>query len=303
MLAVESRLRELGMDVTEVTFSGRMLAFGDAYLSADAVLSWPDAADIDAADIDAADTVEKGTTLAVVDGTLTVNGQPRAPDIFSQRSNNKYLFHRPDINSVVIVIPSTAAASFLVGMFQQASAAIRDAANDCLAAVQVMTENQWNALSFNIRRQHKPIFVRYGSVGTVCPDDFTARACALYPRLETRDFGDAALATRMVPGTRIGVVDSAINSNNTENVGILMHELMHTLGVAHPSDPGSTKVTQTSSVNTVSSVMQNCVPGSVGCNLTFTLSPDDVDVIDTLYSPQPGGSCAYAFGLKILVAN
>jgi len=52
-------------------------------------------------------------------------------------------------------------------------------------------------------------------------------------------------------------------------------------------DPGSTKVTQTSSVNTVSSVMQSCVPGSVGCNITFTLSPDDVDVIDTLYSRSP----------------
>ena len=50
--------------------------------------------------------------------------------------------------------------------------------------------------------------------------------------------------------------------------------------------------------------MQTCVPGSVGCNITFTLSADDIDVIDTLFSPQGSGdTCAYTAGLEALVAN
>jgi hypothetical protein len=294
-IEIENRLRENGVDVAEVAFSGRMLTVGDTYLEADALLSRQPGEE---------GLVEKGKTFSPTDGRTSIGGLPLAPDLFSQIFNGKYQFHRPDISNVTVVVPNGASAAFLVTAFQQATNAIWGAASDCLSTVSVKTRAQYDALSQDDKILTKPIFVNFGS--NACPGlDSEERACSLFPRLETREFEINVLQTRLVPGTRIGVVSTHISSVTPRNVGSLMHELLHTLGMAHSTETKSVRVRATSDSPFVFSVMQtgSCTPDTAGCSITNTLSLDDIATIDTLYSPQPGASCLYVAGLKTLVPN
>jgi hypothetical protein len=192
----------------------------------------------------------------------------------------------------------------MVSAFQQATSAIWGAASDCLSGVSVKTRSQYDTLSNDDKILTKPIFVLFGT--DACPGfDDTTSACSVFPRVETREFDINFSRTRVVPGTRIGVVSNKISSISARTVGILTHELLHTLGVAHSTETKAVTVRSTSGNQFVFSVMQtgSCTPGAVGCSITNTLSADDIDTIDTLYSPQPGGSCAYRRGFVNIVPN
>jgi hypothetical protein len=311
MIAIEARLNEMGVDMTEVGFAGRLIVFGDAYAYADELLASASTGD-----------VEKGRTFATTSTAANIDGLPLAPTLFSQIFNNNYQFMRPDIQGIRIVIPNGAAASFLVGLFQTAAANVVNAASDCLTGISVITQATYDAMDPNDKIFVKPIFVRFGS--SVCPGaGASTNACALFPRNETREFDINLSTTRLVPGTRIGVLSTRINTTvsngqtctsgqatcNTNNAAILTHELLHTLGLAHPSDPNAVRVVGTLGGSLTTSIMQGfCTPGP-GCIFPATPSADDVDTIDTLFSQQstalyPGGdTCGWRGGVKTLAAN
>lgn len=325
MSAVESLLYEQGADMSEVTFSGRFVVMGDAYLEVDSLLG-------PAPDVEG--EVEKGRTYSFARDPDTQQPIPdlvevlpresgirftRSPDPFSQIFNNTYQFMRPDIQGIRIIVPNAASANFLVGLFQQAAANIVNAANDCLTSIGVMRQSQYDAMDPNDKIFVKPIFVRFGPNVCLNPGS-TTNACAIFPRKETRDFDINFRQTRLVPGTRLGVISTRVNTTlyhgktctnpadcTKYNVGILTHELLHTLGLGHPSDGNSVRVIGTLGGSLTPSVMQGFCEGN--CLFTPALSADDVDTIDTLFSQQssalyPGGDgCQWRDGLKAIAAN
>jgi hypothetical protein len=311
MMAAEARLTEMGVEMSEVVFSGRMVVIGDAYVAVDDLLgSTPDG------------MVEKGRTFGAVLDTPSIDGAPLAPTLFSRFSGGAYQWMRPDIQNLRIVVPN--GQSFLVNLFQTARSNIVNAASDCLTTINVHTQAQYDALPNNDKIRSKTILVRFGT--NVCPGaGISTNACALFPRNQTRVFEPGAPSeTRLVPGTLVGVLSNRINTNisngqtctsgqatcNANNAAILTHELLHALGLAHVFDNSNGLVViETSSDRFQTSIMQNfCVPGP-NCIFPTTPTADDIDTIDTLFSPQasqlyPGGDfCQYVPGLKTIRAN
>jgi hypothetical protein len=297
-IAVENLLRESGIDMTEAAFSGRVVTFGDAYLSVDALLA-------------ERNTIEKGRVLnATVSGNGTDN-LPKAPVVYFSTTNGRYFFHRPYYDGAVIVVPDGSAASFLVGAFQQAAAAIASSvAGDCLVnAIPVETQAQWSARPVLDLLGKYPVFVRYGAHNTVCPgSDLSIPACSLFPRFGGFLSDIGLPQTRMVIGPRIGVSISEVTSEqgaDAKNVGLLTHELLHTLGLSH-SDiaSGSLVAPGTDGSTAVESVMHSnafccqhpgdVCPPSPGCLWRSTITADDHRTIRALYFPPPGTSCAYS---------
>jgi hypothetical protein len=110
---------------------------------------------------------------------------------------------------------------------------------------------------------------------------------------------------RVLVGGFIGINAAAITPES-EEFSTITHELLHALGVAHP-------VVETFANGAVAAKL--VVPGTdstdgdvpsimafrTTANRTFTLSPDDIDVIETLYSSAPG--CAYQSAPIPIAAN
>lgn len=318
MTAVEGLLHEQGTDMSEVSFSGRLVVMGDAYLDVDSLLGPVP---------DAEGETQKGRTFSlprdannvpIPNNTEVLPREPFnppftiAPVLFSQIFNGQYQFMRPDIQNISIVVPNGAAASFLVGLFQQVVANVVGAADDCLTGMTVRTQAQYDALIPEDKVMIKPIFVRYGSSVCLNPGA-TTNACAIYPRKETREFDINFSQTRLVPGNRLGVISSRISPTKFHgktcinpadctkyNVGILTHELLHTLGLAHPNEPSAVRVIGTTDGSFNVSVMQGFCEGN--CLFAPALSADDKDTIDTLFSPQGNQGCGWRDGVKAIAA-
>jgi hypothetical protein len=159
----------------------------------------------------------------------------------------------------------------------------------------VIRQTDYDALPFSEQNVLKAIFVRRGPQATVCPGATGALACAIFPREETRDFDFNLSSTRLVPGRQIGVVDTEVTSANTR-VATLTHELLHTLGLAHPNDTLSQNaiVPGSSCSRSVSSIMNR-----LGRD-TDVITADDRTTIDILYSPPTGSTCTYRRSFRII---
>jgi pimeloyl-ACP methyl ester carboxylesterase len=308
-LAVETALRESGLDLSEMAFAGRMVTFGDVYLDVDVVLRQLrddglaqkgrslGLRSVTRLCTQSSDCVAgEEACLADEDGkrrcaSLSTDGFAIAPQFFSSELNGSFFFERPDLLGMTVVVPD--GASFLVDAFRQAGVDIADAADDCLGpGILVTTQSLFDDLGSEDQRIRKPIFVRYGAADEVCPNSEEADACALFPREETRDFEFGLGSTRLIPGPRIGL-NSAVITSADPKIGVLTHELLHTLGLAHSNGGFETNVVPGSSCSSnVDSIMRS---GGASASITS----DDSATIDTLYSPLPGASCAYSRGQKV----
>ena len=298
---VEQRLAEAGVDLDQVTFKGRMLAFGDVLVDATSLLGGDEAA-------------EKGKTMDVVLTAETGVGIS-APDLYSSDPDGvagsvPLLFWRPFVDQGhYYVVPDS--PSFLFDLFQSALNDISAAADDCLHSppnqsnLNVLTASQWAAIGIAQNFVSKT-YVFWGgpafSPGTVCVSTTgSTTGCAVFPR-----FGSVASVTRMLPGTAVGLVSESastingvpvpyVNGNNAKSKAIVTHEILHTLGVAHSYESIGAIVPGTSASTSVLSIMAapQCEPGEPLCSWSHTLTADDVNTVNALYSPVPGSSCEY----------
>lgn len=208
--------------------------------------------------------------------------------------------------------------------------------------LRAMTKTSWDGMGPG-QSVTPRTFVIYGPLATACPGliENTIKGCALAPRLSFIKTTGGVSVQRMLIGPRLGFVDTGVTGNNDDSRRIVTHELLHALGLAHPdlritssctaaqlSAAGCTN--QAACCNPVSpqgGVVPRCcaqgviVPGtnvepdhtsimtgscpdgaaSPGCSNTMTNA--DIDLLDTLYSPQSGGSCAYVHNFTTIVGD
>ncbi len=139
---------------------------------------------------------------------------------------------------------------------------------------------------YDLIRIQTATFVAVGTVAMVAcsgQGDFGPLE-ALFPREERRAFEPNLVETRMVPGTRIGLVRSSITPDDP-HVSTLTHELLHTLGLAHSNPRSATTPVPGTRCNPAQSLLR---PGGAD-----ELHADDIETIDIPFSPFPGESCVY----------
>jgi hypothetical protein len=292
---IEQRLLAEGIPLSELTFAGRLILWNDVYLDADSILP----------------VVEKGRTLTHVDASF-------APVLYSRTldaNNNSctqgtircmYQFWLPQVANVW-VLPNNS-PSFLKPLFQNALNAISAAANNCIAGDQsgaVLTQQEWAQIGSG-----QPFVnhtdVAYGPISTVCPGLPNSNACSYFPGMHT-----TSTPFHLAFGRYIGLGAAFVTGTDAVSQYFVTHEILHTMGVAHPFDDGGAKLrvpgTSALASDQLVSIMQNfCYPcynhevldlaspdcnRDLACNLTFTPSADDRATLATLYASQPGSGC------------
>jgi hypothetical protein len=118
--------------------------------------------------------------------------------------------------------------------------------------------------------------------------------------------------TRMLTGGYLAIDSNQLAADTPANaadaLSTVTHELMHTLGVAHPQEDAFDPVFGTTAVKID-------IPGTNGNESGFQsimalrgtpdrsqgLSPDDQQVIRTLYQPLSGIGCGYTNGFSLVL--
>lgn len=299
----------------DVTFVGRMLLRKDVYQDAEELLSLPDAL------LDEA-SVEKGRVISRIFTTTTATPGPTPqlqvlPELYARTQNGNFQFFRPYVSHIIaFTVPTN---DFLLSLFQLVVGNINAAATDCLTAngntgtLRGATVANFNALSATERARISRVNVIRGPLSTACPGaGGTIAGCSLGVRHQSILHLDGVTRSTMVAGPRIGLLDTAVTGLNAQSRRIATHEVLHTLGFAHPSQstadgngdgqPDAIVVPGTSSSATVISVLQDGCGGGINC-VSNDMSADDIAVLDRLYSPQPGGSCAYVDAFQTISTN
>lgn len=310
------RILELGGEAPEdVTFVGRMLLRTDVYTDAEELLALPDAL------LDEG-LVQKGRVISRIFTTTTATPGPTPqlpvlPELYARTQNGNFQFFRPYVSHIVaFTVPTN---DFLLSLFTLITGNVNAAANDCLTAngnfgtLRAGTVANFNALTPNERARISRVNVIRGPLSTACPGaSGTIKGCSLGVRHQNILHLDGVTRSTMVVGPRIGLLDTAVTGLNAQSRRIATHEVLHTLGLAHPSQstadgngdgqPDAIVVPGTSSSATVISVLQDGCSGGINC-VSNDMSADDIAVVDRLYSPQPGGSCAYVDAFQTISTN
>lgn len=324
-LKVERVLDATGVAPDEVAFVGELVLQRDVYTHSDELLALADA------------VVEKGRIISRIFTSTTGTPGPAgsqlqvSPELYARMNNGTFQFYRPYVQHFTAFIVPT--DNFLLSLFQLITGNVNSAANDCLTAngtsgtLRAGTVANFNALSATEQARIPRVTVTHGSLETVCPGatalDPDIKGCSLAMRHRSLLHLDGVTRSTMTIGPRIGLVNTAVTGLGGLSRRVATHELLHTLGVAHPSQstadgnsdgqPDAIVVPGTSSAANTISVMQNeCSAGTncsvanppVCCNTQSNdMTIDDIDVIDTLYSPQAGGNCTYLNDFRNIAAN
>lgn len=322
-LDLEHLFDQAGIQPGDVKLVGRLVLEEDVYTVADDVLALSDQLGV----------VEKGRVLGETFPTTvgTPGGlESAASTIYARVSGGNFQFFRPYVTgNILYVVPTN---NFLLTLMTTIVRSVNDTATDCLTngasgTLRAGTEANYAALSTTAKQQATKVTITHGPLATVCPGaPASVAGCALAPRKINILHLDGVTRSTMTAGGRIGLVNTstAVSGTDGRSRRIATHELLHTLGIAHPfqslgdpngdGQPDGIQVPGTSTSTTVLSVMQNgCIPATTNCNVAnpptccniaaTNLSTEDTDMIDTLYSPQAGGSCAYVDNFQNVVAN
>jgi hypothetical protein len=274
---------------------------------------------------DADGLVMKGRALGqIVNGTLSA-GVPGAPVRYASQIDERFSFFRPELASGtqfahVLVVPNNIPAD-IRQVFEDAVTAIGQAGNaDCLDTDFLTIETVAEL------GQRSPIDIP-PRVTTVryepdpCPHSPTRAAplgCAQFPYERTVDIavggpdGTGGVSqTRMLTGGYVAIDSNQIVANTAaaraDALSTITHELMHTLGLAHPQEDPFDPVFGTN-------VVKIDIPGTNGDESGFqsimalrgtadrsqTLSADDQKVIRTLYQPSAERGCGYTNGFVVV---
>lgn len=297
-------------------FFGRLVALqGDGYLFADDILP---AAYWLGASVD--ESLEKGKVPTQL--SLAGSGFPNCPPAvcgtsapvqfaFGTLPPQNLAFRRPDTTRTYYLVVEDAAPSFFTngaggGLVGQAATAIENAlSNDCLSGslFTVLRNSAYQALPLSTRQANYRTRIIHGEFSSVCGGG--AVGCANFPRMASVTL-DGVTVSRLRFGDRVGLVTVSLNppgepttaliATNEYSVGILTHELLHTMGFAHPDVPGGAieprVVPGTASGTTHLSIMY----GATVQNPNYRATPqlDDRTMMTKLYS----GSCGYSSSFR-----
>jgi hypothetical protein len=273
---VEAALIARGTELSQARIVGRMIAKDDAYESADDILDMARA------------SVEKGLVSHEAENDYArLNGT-----VFEMRKPYFGRYH------IKIVVPNTT----IQALMNQAVDAIENAADDCITSstFSVMLQSDWDALQVG-QADYPSIRIVYGPQDVACPlNDPTepTYACANLPSFYSMRLPNNTSQHRLGVGYRIGV-NSALVINDSAGVSTMTHELLHTLGFEHTYDDGK--------LNEDDEPFERIrIPGTMGAQAptsimdqrgtptrSRTMSSDDIISLDTVYSPKPGGTCAF----------
>lgn len=314
--AVADLLYARGIDVADVVFEGANLWIGDVFVDARQLLG----------DLRAAQVVEKGQVAAElvtaivgthnVPGTAVPTSVQAIPTIYARQENGQFTFNRPEVSgfTTFVVVPD----DFPAGVSRAFTAAIQAIGNagagDCLGTSYLSLINRTNFAALVARSTFDTPFramvVKYESDPCAHAPGRTVFGCSQFPRIQNVPLsppspfpggGGGGSQVRSQYGGYIALnSDFIVDTDPAFATTIITHELMHTLGVAHPQEDPFDPVFGTSLVKIV-------VPGTdapeagtatimalVGAgNFSNTLSADDNHVIRTLYNSGVAPGCGY----------
>lgn len=285
-----------GVPFDSVRVAGRLIVRdGDTYEFADALL----------ASASEDEELEKGKLPAQVLGEA-------APDLFARQVDGFTQFWRPDLRLHFLVVPD-AAPEFVVTLLQSAVDTVNSSnSSDCLngSAFSVLRQRDYDARDEIQRAMSFATTIVYAPLDIACPNlPVGTAACARHPRKErvTISINPVATQSRMRFGNRLALVDSVITGDDATNRGIVLHELGHTLGLAHPeadeidsAGPDALDVVKIVVHGTLGgTAFPSVMHATTGGQWTPTLSQDDAKMIRTLYSNyQDGNLCSYVDGFR-----
>jgi len=105
----------------------------------------------------------------------------------------------------------------------------------------------------------------------------------------------------MTYGARIGLVDTEVIGTDQRSIAKAIHEVLHTMGEEHPGAGLRVPGTGSASAATIMGLGCSQASGS-SCTAPETLQADDIDTIDTLFSPQSAGSCNFVNDYELIAA-
>ncbi len=234
------------------------------------------------------DATEKGRLLAQV---VTFGNPSVAPDLYARQVDDEIQFFRPLTTAYFVVVPDSPA--FVFDLLLQATNTLVDLPDDQLTArtYSVIRQSEYDALVPQARAFNGRIDVIYGPLATACPGG-TANtvACNIFPRVLPRTNDGRTFIQTMCIGNRMGIVNTSVTANTAFTRGVIMHELMHGLGVAHLENESFGAGTP--------NVLKLDIPGTQTALATPTLmhrflndpnwtnlpSAEDADVLGVLYS-------------------
>lgn len=257
------------------------------------------------------DMIDKGKVLGQA---VTTGTPPLAPVVYAQQSGGVWLFNRPDLEQNVLLIPD-AAPAFVFNDFVTAVAVVANASNgDCLGAdfMVVMRQATYDGLPADGRATLRTKSVVYAPAA--CPAGYSA--CAQFPLVQLVTLTPGGVPReRFVTGRRIGIDSSQITKSTSSSRATFVHELLHTLGIAHPKPESFGSGQDVTKLVVPGTLSGSCVvaPCAAGTNYpsimhqaldlgrTNSLQPDDIDVIATLYASA--GGCSYRATPRVVTAQ
>jgi hypothetical protein len=291
----------------KIRFSGRMISYGgDGYQYADDVLA------AIAGDL----TVEKGKVLSQAITLPGVSGGPAsAPDLYARQVDDHTEFFRPDLRFSYMLVVDDDAPEFVITLLAAAVGQIVNAGDgDCLFPKSTfipIRQSAFRAIDSRSSALDYVIDIVYGDSNTACgTDSANVLACAVFPRIEqhiTSTIPALVSGPLMRFGTRLGIVDTAITGDSADNRGVILHELLHAMGIAHPEDDeidtglGGLTTQKITVHGTLDGTGFPSVMHSARSNPNWanTLQPDDQKVLLTLYSNYEDGlACGYFNGFR-----